>query len=105
MPRTYRTVAAATALLFVGAILAGCGSPSASSTPDGTGAVPGSGGILNGASLVETKCTTCHTRERIDAASKDLAGWQATINRMITSHDAEITTEEQSAIAIYLSGK
>jgi hypothetical protein len=105
MSRTYRTVATLTALLLVGVILPGCSSQGTASPPESTGAVPGSGGVLDGASLVETKCTTCHTRERIDAASKDLTGWQTTINRMITSHGAQITTEEQSAIAIYLAGK
>lgn len=105
MSRTYRTVATLTVLLLLGAILPGCSSQGTSGTPGGTGAVPGSGGVLDGASLVDTKCTTCHTRERIDSASKDLAGWQTTINRMITSHGAQITTEEQSAIAIYLAGK
>ncbi|TDB37810.1 MAG: hypothetical protein D9V44_07105 [Actinobacteria bacterium] len=104
MPRTHRA-ATVIALLLVAAVLPACGSPDSPATPGDAGAVPGSGGVLDGASLVDTKCTTCHTRARIDAASKDLAGWQTTINRMVTSHDAQITAEEQSAIAIYLSGR
>jgi hypothetical protein len=50
-------------------------------------------------------CTKCHTRDRIDQANKDLVGWQTTINRMITTNKAQVTPEQQSAIAIYLSNR
>ncbi len=84
--------------------LAGCGgaAPTESATPPAT---DGTAGVLDGASLVESLCTTCHTRERIDSATMDLAEWQATINRMITQNGAKISTEQQSAIAIYLSNR
>lgn len=85
-------------------LLAGCGG---AATPDPVAppATGGTAGILDGAALVDTVCTKCHPRDRIDNASKDLAGWQSTINRMVSQHGAVVTTEEQSAIAIYLSNR
>ncbi len=94
------------ALLVAAAVLPVCGGSSTSgSGSSGSGAVPGTGGVLDGAALVDAKCTTCHPRSRIDQATKDLAGWQTTINRMVSAHGAKITTDEQSAIAIYLANR
>lgn len=84
--------------------LTGCGGTPAA-TPTTPPATDGSAGVLDGAELVDTLCTTCHTREKIDAATKDLAEWQATINRMVAQNGAQISTEQQSAIAIYLSSR
>jgi hypothetical protein len=92
------------AVLLSMMLLAGCG---AAATPDPVTppAASGTAGILDGSTLVDTVCTKCHPRDRIDQASKDLAGWQSTINRMVSQHGAKVTTEEQSAIAIYLSNR
>jgi len=57
----------------------------------------------HGEELVNTRCTVCHTRERIDAASKDRAGWEATVDRMI-SYGAQLTPEEREAVLDYLAG-
>lgn len=85
-------------------VLAGCGG---AATPDPVAppATGGTAGVLDGSTLVDTVCTKCHSRDRIDQASKDLVGWQSTINRMVSQHGAVVTTEEQSAIAIYLSNR
>ena len=85
--------------------LAGCGGTPAATPTTPPPATDGSAGVLDGAELVDSLCTTCHTREKIDAATKDLAEWQATINRMVTQNGAKISTEQQSAIAIYLSSR
>lgn len=103
MNSTRTLVSLLIAALFINAALAGCSSAEtdAVTTPE----PPATGGVLDGASLVQSKCTVCHNLDRVNAASKDLAGWQSTINRMIDSHGAEITPEEQSAIAIYLADR
>lgn len=95
-------IAALLALSLVSMV--GCGGTPAA-TPTTPPATDGSAGVLDGASLVSSLCTTCHSRERIDTATKDLVGWQTTINRMISQHGAEISTEQQSVIAIYLSNR
>jgi len=70
-------------------------------TPGGTdnGTTP----VADGATLMEERCTVCHSTSRILEASKDLAGWQATIDRMV-GKGAELTTEEQAVLAEYLAG-
>lgn len=57
---------------------------------------------LDGETLITTRCTVCHTRERIDTASKDAAGWTATIDRMI-SYGAQLGPDEREALIGYLA--
>lgn len=59
---------------------------------------------LDGAELVDTRCTVCHTRERIDNASKDEAGWAATVDRMI-GYGAQLNEAERDAVISYLAGQ
>ncbi len=45
----------------------------------------GSGGPAAGSTeLITSKCTMCHTIDRINQANKDQAGWEQTIARMRT---------------------
>lgn len=62
------------------------------------------GAALDGAALVAERCTVCHTRERIDNASKDRAGWEATVDRMI-GNGAKLTPEERAAVIEFLSSR
>ena len=103
MSRRSRVAAGVLVLMLCASVMVGCGSAAAPSTDSGSSAVPAAAGVLDGNALVDAKCTTCHPRSRVDQATKDLAGWQTTIDRMISQHGAKITPEEQSAIAIYLS--
>jgi len=57
---------------------------------------------LNGDELVATRCTVCHSRDRIDNATKDSAGWTETVDRMI-GYGAQLTAEERDAVIEYLS--
>ena len=69
---------------------------SAACTPTGSGA---SG---QGAELVKSKCTMCHTIDRINQANKDRPGWDQTIARMRTK-GAVLSDAEAAQIADYLS--
>jgi predicted lipoprotein with Yx(FWY)xxD motif len=62
------------------------------------------GAALDGNALVSERCTVCHTRERIDAASKDRAGWEATVDRMI-GYGAQLNADERQAVIDYLSSQ
>ncbi len=61
------------------------------------------GAELDGATLVETRCSTCHTTDRIFAADKDAAGWASTVDRMI-DYGAQLTPDERQTVIDYLSG-
>ena len=55
--------------------------------------------------LVATRCTLCHTRDRIDnniARGRDADFWNATVSRMI-GNGAPINAEEHDLIAAYLT--
>ncbi|NLF79279.1 MAG: hypothetical protein GX573_26595 [Chloroflexi bacterium] len=66
---------------------------------------PAGGGetTLSGEELVQTRCTVCHTRERIDNAEKTEAEWAATVDRMI-GHGAVLNEAERAAVIAYLAG-
>jgi hypothetical protein len=68
-------------------------------TPEGS-----TSGGLDGAALVAERCTTCHTAERIDRASKDEADWAATVDRMI-GYGAQLNSAEREAVIAYLSSR
>jgi hypothetical protein len=42
------------------------------------------------------------SRDRIDNASKDRAGWETTVDRMI-GHGAQLDADERAAVIEYLS--
>ncbi len=56
---------------------------------------------LDGETLINERCTSCHTRERIDQADKDEAGWTETVDRMI-AYGTVLSAEERDALIQYL---
>jgi hypothetical protein len=66
-----------------------------------------SGTTLDGNALVDERCTTCHTRARIDNEVKDgmgLAEWSAIVDRMI-GYGAQLNADERQAVLDYLTAK
>ena len=105
--------AALLSLIVVGA--AGCGSgepdtiapetpggsePAEPDTGDGAGAPDGDADRV----LVESKCSGCHELDRVWAASKDGAEWEATVRRMETN-GLQVSDDERAAIISYLAGQ
>lgn len=80
-------------------VLAACGG-----TSDGTtdGATDGAMPTLDGATLLESRCTTCHNLDRVDQKELDFAGWVALIDDMI-GKGAQLTPEEKTVLADYLA--
>lgn len=52
--------------------------------------------------LIDAKCTRCHSRTRIDNASKTAEEWTVTVERMIRN-GADLTESEKADIIDYLS--
>jgi hypothetical protein len=69
----------------------------------GNQAESGDESALNGDQLVDTRCTNCHSRERIDSADKSRDEWAATVDRMI-GYGAQLNDEERDAVIDYLAG-
>ena len=64
-----------------------------------TGSASQAGG---GSELVASKCTLCHSIDRISQAKYDRAGWEKTVARM-RGLGAQMTDAEAAQIADYLS--
>ena len=58
----------------------------------------------DGKAVMESRCGDCHGLDRITSKSKDRAGWQTTVNRMI-SKGANLNAEEKAALLDYLVSK
>lgn len=82
-------------ILFIGTLLASCGS--SNSTP-----ASNSSGSSDGQSLMQDRCSVCHSTDRITSAHKTAAEWTTTVERMI-SHGAQLNTKEQQTLIDYLA--
>jgi mono/diheme cytochrome c family protein len=54
--------------------------------------------------LVESRCSGCHTLDRVWAQDQDRAGWESTVRRM-ESNGLQITDEEREIIVEYLASQ
>jgi len=94
-------------LLVVGALLTGCDVLEAtlSPLPGGTAPDTAPAGGIDADTLLQERCTVCHTRERIDqkrAGGATRAAWEATIDRMI-GYGAQLNGQEREALIAHLS--
>jgi len=62
------------------------------------------GDTLDGQALVETKCSMCHTLDRVDGARKSREDWETTVSRM-QGNGLVINAEERAAVIDYLSNR
>jgi len=76
--------------LLYGLVLSGCAGgaqPTASSPAE---------------ALVQTKCSACHTLDRVEAADYDRATWESTVSRMEVN-GLVISDDEKQEIVDYLA--
>ncbi len=93
-----RNAALMTACLLVAVASSGCAAQAESRS-----AVDAKAGV-EGAVVVQGKCSMCHTLDRIDAVSYDAAKWEETIARM-QRNGLVITAEEKQAAIEYLTNR
>ncbi|NLE51724.1 MAG: hypothetical protein GX613_09990 [Chloroflexi bacterium] len=60
--------------------------------------------MLDGEALINTRCTVCHTRARIDDEDEDREDWTAIVDRMI-SYGAQLSAAERAVLIDYLVAK
>ncbi|WP_020677900.1 hypothetical protein [Geopsychrobacter electrodiphilus] len=56
----------------------------------------------DGASLLDSRCSVCHSADRAKEAKKTEAEWDATVSRMM-SNGAQLTPAEKKTLVDYLS--
>jgi cytochrome c5 len=111
--RTLIVVAVLLTLILLG--LAGCGADEPESiapeTPDVTEPADSEGDtdaqepVADAERvLVESKCSGCHTLDRVWAASKDSAQWESTVRRM-EANGLQISDDERVTIVAYLASQ
>ena len=94
--------------LLILAALATCGSnptqvsPAASEPASQPTMAPTSGSALDGATLLDTRCSSCHPATRAKQAKKTLDEWTQTVTRMI-GKGAQLTDAEKAALIEYLA--
>ena len=88
---------------LAGALLASCGS-SSSPTPAATssGGSASGGSASDGQTLMQTRCTVCHSSDRITSAHKTADQWKATVDHMI-SNGAQLSSQEEQTLINYLA--
>jgi peptide/nickel transport system substrate-binding protein len=67
-----------------------------------TEAAPTAPAALEGATLLQERCTKCHDLKRVEAAKKTADQWQSTVERMV-SKGAQLNAEEQKVLIEYLA--
>ena len=106
-------------IVLAGILLAGCGSSSSTpvssgasiSTPASSGSSPSTpasssgttaGSTADGQTLMQQRCTVCHSTGRITSAHMTAAQWQATVDKMI-NNGAQLTPQEEQTLVTYLA--
>lgn len=81
-------------VLIASLLISACSSSSSSSGS--------SGSTLDGKALVESRCTVCHSLDRVTSSAKTEAEWTSTVERMI-GHGAQLSDAEKAAVISYLA--
>jgi len=79
-------------ILLTGAVLVSCGSSNTNS----------SSGSSDGKSLMQERCSVCHSTDRITSARKTADQWTSTVQRMV-NHGAKLNSAEQQTLIDYLA--
>jgi cytochrome c-type biogenesis protein CcmH/NrfF len=72
-----------------------CSSGSSNTTPASTTQ-------LDGATLVQQRCSVCHPLGRVESSNHTAAQWNTIVNTMI-SRGAQLTSEEKTVVVDYLA--
>lgn len=84
------------ALILMIGLLAGCGQQEA--TPQ----AEGQGSTMSGLTLLNDRCTECHTLDRVTSASKTREEWNETVTAMVR-RGADLDEQEQEVLVEYLA--
>lgn len=80
--------------LLIGPFLVSCGSSNPTSVI--------SSGSSAGQTLLQERCSVCHSTDRVTTAHKTVDQWTTTVQRMV-SKGAQLNSEEQQTLLDYLA--
>lgn len=87
--------------LLMSVFISACGGSTGGASPAAEGFTD-SETTLDGKTLLEERCTVCHTLDRIERASMSAAGWGKNVREMV-GKGAELSASEQEVLIQYLS--
>ena len=82
--------------LIVGTFLVSCGTNSANPNASSGGST------LDGQTLMQQRCSVCHSLDRVTTAHKSLDQWTVSVQRMI-AHGAQLNAQEEQTLVAYLA--
>lgn len=94
-----RKMLVATVLATVLLTAVACGTSEPVEAPEPT---PGEATGLDGETILNAKCVSCHSLDTVLEQENDAVGWAAVIDDMI-ARGASLTDDEAAALAEYLS--
>jgi hypothetical protein len=60
------------------------------------------GSTLDGQTLMQQRCSVCHSLDRVTSAQKTIDQWTVSVNRMIT-HGAQLNPQEEQTLVAFLA--
>ena len=81
--------------LILGVLLVSCGTTASPLNTSG-------GSSLDGQTLMQQRCSVCHSLDRVTSAQKTLDQWTVSVNRMI-AHGAQLNPQEEQILLAYLA--
>jgi hypothetical protein len=81
--------------LILGVFLVSCGTNTTNPLSSG-------GSTLDGQTLMQQRCSVCHSLDRVTSAQKTLDQWTVSVNRMI-AHGAQLNPQEEQTLVVYLA--
>ena len=82
-------------LLMFGTLLVSCGTGGAATNPS-------VGSTLDGQTLMQQRCSVCHSLDRVTSAHKTIGQWTTSVQRMI-ARGAQLNSQEEQTLVAYLA--
>ncbi|MGZ6347857.1 MAG: hypothetical protein ACXWNC_09870 [Anaerolineales bacterium] len=81
--------------LILGTLLVSCGT-------GGTTANTSGSSTLDGQTLMQQRCSVCHSLSRVTSAHKTIGQWNVSVQRMV-SRGAQLSSQEEQTLVAYLA--
>jgi cytochrome c-type biogenesis protein CcmH/NrfF len=101
----YRRTVTFLIIILLSSTLIACSSSTPTTTsepPSSTISSAPSTSTLDGATLVQQRCTVCHSLSRIESSHHSATEWQTIVDSMI-QRGAQLTPEEETVVLNYLA--
>ena len=90
-------------VIFSAIMIAGCSSGKTSSTVTSSNSSSSSpAAVADGKTLLETRCTTCHTLAKVVNTTGTAAQWQQVVDQMV-QRGAVLSPDEKTVLVQYLA--